>query len=62
MDEAFKKIAAALKELSSPDEAIFILGRTSNEAGFYIQTFVREFGTTIYPTAATCATKAAAIH
>jgi len=45
-DEAFKKIAGKLNELDSPDEAAFYTsGRTSNEASFIYQLFVREFGT-----------------
>ena len=43
---AFKKIAEKLNELDSPDEAIFYTsGRTSNEAAFLYQLFIREFGT-----------------
>lgn len=49
-DEAFQKIAAHLKALASPDEAIFYTsGRTSNEAAFLYQLFVREFGTNNLP-------------
>lgn len=49
-DEAFKKIAVRLNELSSPDEAIFYTsGRTSNEAAFLYQLFVREYGTNNLP-------------
>ncbi|HYK46628.1 MAG TPA: molybdopterin-dependent oxidoreductase, partial [Parafilimonas sp.] len=49
-DEAFKKIATALNNVSSPDEAIFYTsGRTSNEAAFLYQLFVREFGTNNLP-------------
>lgn len=49
-DEAFSKIAAHLNALSSPDEAIFYTsGRTSNEAAFLYQLFVREFGTNNLP-------------
>ncbi len=48
--DAFKKIATALNELASPDEAIFYTsGRTSNEAAFIYQLFVREFGTNNLP-------------
>ncbi len=48
--EAFKKIGAALNELDSPDEAIFYTsGRTSNEAAFLYQLFVREYGTNNLP-------------
>lgn len=49
-DEAFKKIAHQLHELSSPDEAIFYTsGRTSNEAAFLYQLFVRQYGTNNLP-------------
>lgn len=47
---AFTKIAKALNSLSSPDEAVFYTsGRTSNEAAFLYQLFVREFGTNNLP-------------
>ena len=43
---AFMKIAEKLNALKSPDEAIFYTsGRTSNEAAFLYQLFIREFGT-----------------
>ncbi|QKJ30108.1 FdhF/YdeP family oxidoreductase [Mucilaginibacter mali] len=49
-DDAFKKIAANLNGLSSPDEAAFYTsGRTSNEASFVYQLFAREFGTNNMP-------------
>jgi molybdopterin-dependent oxidoreductase alpha subunit len=49
-ENAFKKIADALNTLSSPDEAIFYTsGRTSNEAAFLYQLFVREYGTNNLP-------------
>jgi molybdopterin-dependent oxidoreductase alpha subunit len=49
-DEAFEKIAQHLNALSSPDEAVFYTsGRTSNEAAFLYQLFVREFGTNNLP-------------
>jgi molybdopterin-dependent oxidoreductase alpha subunit len=49
-DEAFAMIARALNALASPDEAIFYTsGRTSNEAAFLYQLFVREFGTNNLP-------------
>jgi molybdopterin-dependent oxidoreductase alpha subunit len=49
-DAAFKKIANELNALTSPDEAIFYTsGRTSNEAAFLYQLFVREFGTNNLP-------------
>ncbi len=48
--EAFKRVADALKTLDSPDEAIFYTsGRTSNEAAFLYQLFVRAFGTNNLP-------------
>ena len=44
--KAFEKIAEKFNELDSPDEAIFYTsGRTSNEAAFLYQLFIREFGT-----------------
>jgi molybdopterin-dependent oxidoreductase alpha subunit len=47
---AFAKIAAHLNGLKSPDEAIFYTsGRTSNEAAFLYQLFVREYGTNNMP-------------
>lgn len=47
---AFSKIAKSLNSLSSPDEAVFYTsGRTSNEAAFLYQLFVREFGTNNLP-------------
>src|ERR1700744_1556742 len=49
-DDAFKKIGAKLNNLASPDEAAFYTsGRTSNEASFMYQLFVREFGTNNMP-------------
>ena len=49
-DDAFKKIAEHLNALASPDEAIFYTsGRTSNEAAFLYQLFVREYGTNNLP-------------
>ena len=48
--EAFTLIAGHLTELGSPDEAIFYTsGRTSNEAAFMYQLFVRAFGTNNLP-------------
>lgn len=48
--EAFKLIASELNALASPDEAIFYTsGRTSNEAAFLYQLFVRQFGTNNLP-------------
>jgi molybdopterin-dependent oxidoreductase alpha subunit len=49
-DDAFKLIAGELNSLNSPDEAIFYTsGRTSNEAAFLYQLFVRQFGTNNLP-------------
>jgi molybdopterin-dependent oxidoreductase alpha subunit len=49
-DDAFQKMATELNALASPDEAIFYTsGRTSNEAAFLYQLFVREFGTNNLP-------------
>ncbi len=49
-DDAFKLIADELNALHSPDEAIFYTsGRTSNEAAFLYQLFVRQFGTNNLP-------------
>ena len=49
-DKAFEKTAKHLNALGSPDEAIFYTsGRTSNEAAFLYQLFVREFGTNNLP-------------
>jgi molybdopterin-dependent oxidoreductase alpha subunit len=49
-DDAFNKIGNSLNALSSPDEAVFYTsGRTSNEAAFLYQLFVREYGTNNLP-------------
>ncbi len=49
-DDAFARIAAELNGLDSPDEAAFYTsGRTSNEAAFLYQLFVRQFGTNNLP-------------
>ncbi len=49
-EEAFAKIATHLNGLTSPDEAVFYTsGRTSNEAAFLYQLFVRKFGTNNLP-------------
>ncbi|HEV7379713.1 MAG TPA: FdhF/YdeP family oxidoreductase [Dyadobacter sp.] len=49
-NSAFEKIGFALGRLNTPDEAIFYTsGRTSNEAAFLYQLFVREFGTNNLP-------------
>ncbi|MEZ4825422.1 MAG: FdhF/YdeP family oxidoreductase [Bacteroidia bacterium] len=48
--EAFTLIGDQLRSLSSPDEAVFYTsGRTSNEAAFLYQMFVRAFGTNNLP-------------
>jgi molybdopterin-dependent oxidoreductase alpha subunit len=48
--DAFSMIAHELNSLSSPDQAIFYTsGRTSNEAAFLYQLFVRQFGTNNLP-------------
>lgn len=48
--DAFKHIANQLNSLDNPDEAIFYTsGRTSNEAAFLYQLFVRQFGTNNLP-------------
>ena len=49
-DDAFSLIARELRALPSPDEALFYTsGRTSNEAAFLYQLFVRAFGTNNLP-------------
>jgi molybdopterin-dependent oxidoreductase alpha subunit len=49
-DDAFSKIAGHLNQLASPNEAVFYTsGRTSNEAAFLYQLFVREYGTNNLP-------------
>ena len=49
-DDAFKLIADELNALASPHEAAFYTsGRTSNEAAFLYQLFVRAFGTNNMP-------------
>lgn len=49
-EEALELIAGELNSLDSPDEAIFYTsGRTSNEAAFLYQLFVRQFGTNNLP-------------
>ena len=48
--DAFQKIGDKLNSISSPDEAVFYTsGRTSNEASFVYQLFVREYGTNNMP-------------
>ncbi|WP_027418670.1 FdhF/YdeP family oxidoreductase [Crocinitomix catalasitica] len=49
-EEAFEKMATKLKSLNDPNEAIFYTsGRTSNEAAYLYQLFVRQFGTNNLP-------------
>lgn len=49
-ENAFKKVGEHLNALSNPDEAVFYTsGRTTNEAAFLYQLFVREFGTSNLP-------------
>ena len=49
-EEAFKILSKELNALASPNEAVFYTsGRTSNEAAFLYQLFVREFGTNNLP-------------
>lgn len=49
-DEAFRLVADRLNALDSPDRAAFYTsGRTSNEAAFVYQLFVRAFGTNNLP-------------
>ncbi|MCD8410545.1 FdhF/YdeP family oxidoreductase [Tenacibaculum finnmarkense] len=49
-ENAFKLIGNELNGLKNPDEAIFYTsGRTSNEAAFLYQLFVRKFGTNNLP-------------
>ena len=49
-DDAFQMLGSELNALSSPDQAAFYTsGRTSNEAAFLYQLFVREFGTNNLP-------------
>jgi molybdopterin-dependent oxidoreductase alpha subunit len=49
-DAAFELLSAELNSLNYPDQAIFYTsGRTSNEAAFLYQLFVRQFGTNNLP-------------
>ena len=49
-EAAFARIGDKLRGLASPHEAVFYTsGRTSNEAAFLYQLFVREFGTNNLP-------------
>jgi len=48
--EAYTKVGIHLNNLEKPDEAVFYTsGRTTNEAAFLYQLFVREFGTANLP-------------
>lgn len=49
-DEAIGRIADKLRSLDDPNEAVFYTsGRTSNEAAFLYQLFVRQYGTNNLP-------------
>ncbi|GAL61989.1 molybdopterin-dependent oxidoreductase [Algibacter lectus] len=49
-EAAFEKVGSHLNALNNPDEAAFYTsGRTTNEAAFLYQLFVREFGTSNLP-------------
>jgi molybdopterin-dependent oxidoreductase alpha subunit len=49
-EDAFERIGAALRALPDPNMAEFYTsGRTSNEAAFLYQIFVREYGTNNFP-------------
>ncbi len=49
-ENAFKKVGQHLNDLDSPNEAVFYTsGRTTNEAAFLYQLFVREYGTANLP-------------
>jgi len=49
-DQAFQRISEELNQLNSPNEAIFYTsGRTSNEAAFLYQLFIRMYGTNNLP-------------
>lgn len=49
-EEVYELIGKKLNRLESPDEAVFYTsGRTSNEAAFLYQLFVRKFGTNNLP-------------
>lgn len=49
-DEAYRLVAEHLRELDSPDEAVFYTsGRTANETAFLYQLLVRSFGTNNLP-------------
>ena len=49
-DDSFRVLAEELNALASPNEALFYTsGRTSNEAAFLYQLFIRQFGTNNLP-------------
>ncbi|MBN9410081.1 MAG: FdhF/YdeP family oxidoreductase [Burkholderiales bacterium] len=49
-DDAFAIVAQHLNALSDPNQAIFYTsGRTSNEAAFLYQLFIRQYGTNNFP-------------
>ncbi|TBN06342.1 FdhF/YdeP family oxidoreductase [Hyunsoonleella flava] len=49
-EDAFNKVGEHLNALDHPDEAVFYTsGRTTNEAAFLYQLFVREYGTSNLP-------------
>jgi molybdopterin-dependent oxidoreductase alpha subunit len=49
-DDAFQSIAKELKQLASPDEAVFYTsGKATNEAAFLYQLFARIYGTNNLP-------------
>ncbi len=49
-EDAFQEIGSYLRSLNDPNQAIFYTsGRTSNEAAFMYQLFVRQFGTNNLP-------------
>jgi len=49
-DDAFRLVGEQFNALRSPDQAVFYTsGRTSNEAAFLYQLFVRQFGTNNLP-------------
>ncbi len=49
-DEAFELVASELSSVDDPNQAVFYTsGRTSNEAAFLYQLFVRQFGTNNMP-------------
>ncbi|MFJ4031146.1 FdhF/YdeP family oxidoreductase [Streptomyces griseoluteus] len=49
-EKAFEVLAKELKQLTSPDEAMFyVSGRLNNEAAFLLQLFSRAFGTNNLP-------------